>query len=105
MATVRSAYDVEDPTGLGGWSTGIKSLGQLLMPDASKFAEARYYGAKTRQSAAETAASVNQQWMQQRLLGAQPGSGVPGFTGNIVPQSLPGACSLRRVDPSPPNWV
>jgi len=91
MATVRSAYDVEDPTGLGGWSTGIKSLGQLLMPDASKFAEARYYGAKTRQSAAETAASVNQQWMQQRVLGAQPNSGVPGLTGQITSQPLPGA--------------
>jgi len=90
MAT-RSAYDVEDPTGLGGAASGLKTLGSIIMPDASKFAEARYYGAKTRQSAAEVAKMSNDQYAQWRLQSGLPGTGVSAFSGQIVPQMLPGS--------------
>ena len=83
--------ELEDPTGLGGFSSGLKTLGQILMPDPSKAAQAVYYGANTRKVSTEAAALANQEYMKMRLLAAQPGSGVAPFSGGYTSTTLPGA--------------
>lgn len=81
MATMRSAYDVEDPTGLGGVSEGIKSLGAYLMPDPSKMLQGRYYGARARQAAVDTAIAAGRFNISgPGVQGMMAGGGPPGFT-------------------------
>lgn len=85
MATYRSGLELEDPTGLGGASEGIKTLAGAIMPDPSKMAQAGYYGTRAREALINSAEKTSQMNMQPRFFGAIPGSGVGPVGGRYVP--------------------
>ena len=84
MATARSGLEVEDPTGLGSASEGIKTLASAIIADPSKRAQAGYYGTKAREALIDAAAKTSQMNMMPAFM-ARTNPGMGPVSGSYAP--------------------